>query len=127
MAASRRLTSGIVSAAVCAWVAGALLLPDQPDVVGAALLPSLLYCLWRARRFHVCAGAFIATSALEIAGTQLGNWRWPDTVPSLGISQGNPPSAIAAGYCVFDAAVLYLCARPWLDVRRRRVAAEPTG
>ncbi len=121
---SRRLTSGAVSVAVSAWVVGALLLPEHPDLVGAALLPSLLYCLWRARRFHVYAGAFIATSVLEIIGTQLGNWRWAATVPGLGISQGNPPSAIAAGYCLLDAVVLYLCGRPWLTFPRERSDAS---
>jgi hypothetical protein len=109
--ASRRVTSGLVTVAVCSWVAWALVVPDHPDVVGLCLLPSLLYCLWFARRWHVYAGAFVATTILEIVGTQFGNWRWADAVPGLGIPQGNPPSAIAAGYCLLDAIVLLLAGR----------------
>ena len=60
------------------------------------------------------AGAFVATTTLEIVGTQFGNWRWADTVPGIGLSQGNPPSAIAAGYCLLDAIVLFLSSRVWL-------------
>jgi hypothetical protein len=126
--ASRRLTSGIVTAAVCTWVAGALLLPDSPDLVGLCLVPALLYCLWRARRWHVYAGAFVATTVLEIVGTQFGNWRWADTVPGIGLSQGNPPSAIAAGYCLLDAIVLFLSSRVWLgriSLARRARRPEP--
>jgi hypothetical protein len=121
LASSRLRTSGAVTIAVGAWVVGGLTLGDRPDIVGAALLPALLFCLWRARRFHVYAGAFVATSILEILGTGLGNWRWAGEVPGLGISQGNPPSAIAAGYCLLDAVVLYLCSRRWL------MAAPPFG
>jgi hypothetical protein len=125
--ASRRVTSGVVTAAVCTWVAGALVIPDNPDLVGLCLLPALLYCLWFARRWHVYAGAFVATTVLEIVGTQFGNWRWADTVPGIGLSQGNPPSAIAAGYCLLDAIVLFLASRVWLAriPLGRRVAARP--
>ncbi len=35
-------------------------------------------------------------------------------MPGLGISQGNPPSAIAAGYCLLDAIVLFLAGRVWV-------------
>jgi hypothetical protein len=111
---SRLVTSGAVTVAVCAWVVGGLVLPEHPDLVGLCLLPALLYCLWFARRWHVYAGAFVATTALEIVGTQFGNWRWADTVPGIGLSQGNPPSAIAAGYCLLDAIVLFLSSRVWL-------------
>jgi hypothetical protein len=111
---SRVVTSGLVTVAVCSWVAWALVVPDHPDVVGLCLLPSLLYCLWFARRWHVYAGCFVATTILELVGTQFGNWRWADSVPGLGIPQGNPPSAIAAGYCLLDAIVLFLASREWL-------------
>ena len=121
--AHRLWTIGAVTAAVSAWVAGAVVLADHPDVIGAALLPALLYCLWRSGRWNVYAGAFIATTVLELVGTRFGNWRWADTVPGLGISQGNPPAAIAAGYCLLDAIVLYLSARPVLSAPG---ALEPT-
>jgi hypothetical protein len=76
----------------------------------------------------VYAGAFVATTVLEIAGTQFGNWRWAETVPGIGLSQGNPPSAIAAGYCLLDAIVLFLSSRMWLariPFGRRVARPEP--
>jgi hypothetical protein len=124
--ASRRVTSGIVTVAVGSWVAYAVFVPDHPDIVGLCLLPALLYCLWRARRWHVYAGAFVATTILELVGTGFGNWRWADTVPGLGIPQGNPPSAIAAGYCLLDAIVLFLASRVWVSrMPLGRTAGEP--
>ena len=109
-----------------------MLVPDHPDIVGLCLLPALLYCLWRARRWHVYAGAFVATTILELVGTGFGNWRWADTVPGLGLPQGNPPSAIAAGYCLLDAIVLFLASRVWLariplGGARRRAAPGGRG
>ena len=90
------------------------MLPDHPDLVGLCLLPvaavlpvaraALARVRRRVRRDH----------GLEIVGTQFGNWRWADTVPGIGLSQGNPPSAIAAGYCLLDAIVLFLSSRVWL-------------
>jgi hypothetical protein len=76
----------------------------------------------------VYAGAFVATTILEIAGTQFGNWRWADSVPGIGLSQGNPPSAIAAGYCLLDAIVLFVSGRVWvarIPLGRRVRAPEP--
>ena len=124
--ASRRITSGIVTIAVTSWVAYAVIVPEHPDLVGLCLLPSLLYCLWFARRWHVYAGAFVATTILELVGTGFGNWRWADTVPGIGLSQGNPPSAIAAGYCLLDAIVLFLASRLWLArIPLGRARSEP--
>jgi hypothetical protein len=106
--ASRVRTAGLVTAAVSTWVVAALVFGDHPDIVGLMLLPTLLVCLWKTSRWDVYAGAFIATTVLEIVGTRFGNWRWADTVPGLGFPQGNPPSAIAAGYCLLDAIVLFV-------------------
>jgi hypothetical protein len=106
--------AGVTAIVVSAWVAGALVLPGHPDVVGLLLLPSLLYLLWRSRRRHVYVGAFVATAILEIVGTRFGNWRWAESVPGLGIPQGNPPSAISAGYALLDTMTLYAAGLPWL-------------
>jgi hypothetical protein len=49
-------------------------------------------------------------------------------VPGLGIPQGNPPSAIAAGYCLLDAIVLFLAGRVWvarIPLGRRQPEAVP--
>jgi len=114
IAEAPRRAAALVTVAVCSWVAGALVLPSNPDVCGLLLLPSLLYFLWHSGRTHVYAGAFIATTVLELVGTRFGNWRWAYAIPGLGISQGNPPAAIAAGYCILDMATLYAAGLPWL-------------
>lgn len=121
--ASRVRTAGLVTAAVSIWVAVAAIWGRPHDIIGLLLLPTLLLCLWRTSRWNVYAGAFIATTVLEIVGTRFGNWRWADAAPGLGIPQGNPPAAIAAGYCLLDATVIYLCALPALQ--RLRFSSKP--
>jgi hypothetical protein len=43
---------------------------------------------------------------LELLGTSFGNWTWADVAPGTWAGQGNPPSAIAGGYCLLDWIVL---------------------
>lgn len=130
IARDRRRTAAAVSLVAGAWTVVALVAADRPDHVGAALFPILLAFLWRSPRTHVFAGAFVATTVLELLGTRFGTWRWQDVVPYVGASQANPPSAIAAGYCLLDAAVIYATSRfPWnrLQLRRTGSAARVTG
>jgi hypothetical protein len=96
----------VVAAVASAWSIGGLLLPANPDVAGATLLPWLLWCLLRSRRAGVYVGAFLATTVLELLGTSFGNWTWADVAPGTWAGQGNPPSAIAGGYCLLDWIVL---------------------
>lgn len=107
--------------AAAAWTVGGLTLAATPDVLGLLLLPTLVWCLLRTRRGAIYAGCFVATTALELIGTRLGTWTWQAHAPGLGIGAGNPPSTIAAGYCVLDMTVLAVCdlaAR--LGIRRGR-------
>ncbi len=98
----------VVAAVASAWSLGGVLLPARPDVVGATLLPWLLWCLLRSPRAGVYVGAFVATTVLELLGTSLGNWTWAAVAPGTWAGQGNPPSAIAGGYCLLDWVVLRL-------------------
>ncbi len=91
------------------WVLAGLLVLGPVDSVGLLLYPVLLWFLWRTPRATVFAGAFVATSVLEILGTSLGTWTWAAEVPGIGAPQGNPPAAIAAGYCLLDAGVIVAC------------------
>jgi hypothetical protein len=43
---------------------------------------------------------------LEIIGTAVGTWHWVPIDPVLGLPQGNPPSGVAAWYCLVDAVAL---------------------
>jgi len=92
------------------WAAlGLTLLPainGRFDVQGALCLPVFAWFILRSPRWALFAGIFIATGALEIVGTSLGNWYWMPVAPWTHIPSGNPPSVIVGGYCVIDASVL---------------------
>lgn len=91
-----------------AWgVLGVTLLPHR-DVAGALAVPLLLVFLWRGRNREIYAGVFLVVAALELYGTALGTWRWASVLPGTGISDGNPPSGVAAGYVWFDVMALLL-------------------
>tara|TARA_B100000886_G_C20114970_1_gene363429 strand:- start:110 stop:583 length:474 start_codon:yes stop_codon:yes gene_type:complete len=40
--------------------------------------------------------------AMEILGTQLGNWTWANEVPWTGLTAWNPPLLVGAFYCLGD-------------------------
>jgi hypothetical protein len=77
-------------------------------VAGACWWPILARCLLRSRNSPVYAGIFLVTTELELLGTGLANWTWVPALPLLMIPCGNPPSAIAGGYCVLDGIVTRL-------------------
>jgi hypothetical protein len=99
----------VVLAAATAWaVAGLTVLPaltGRLDVQGAACLPVYAFCIWRSPRYALFAAIFVATTDLELAGTWFGDWRWLAVAPWTHLGSGNPPSAIAGGYCIIDASV----------------------
>ena len=43
-----------------------------------------------------------AALAMEIIGTQLGNWTWANQVPWTGLTAWNPPLLVGAFYCFGD-------------------------
>jgi hypothetical protein len=99
------------------------------DVMGAAGCVVLAAFLLFGPAPTVLGGVFLVVGALEIYGTALGTWRWAETIPGLGVTQGNPPSGAASGYVFFDLvalalapALLALCAAAL--ARFRRPAAE---
>ena len=54
----------------------------------------------------VYLAAFFITTWLELIGTAAGTWKWAAIEPVLGLSQGNPPSGVAAWYCLVDAVAI---------------------
>lgn len=81
-------------------------LPAQGDAVGALLFFVFLAYLFKGRSPMVYLAAFFITTWLEIIGTAVGTWKWAAIDPVLGLPQGNPPSGVAAWYCLVDAVAI---------------------
>ena len=116
-----------VLAAAAAWAIGGLtLLPaltGRYDLLGAGCLPIFAWFLLRSPRHRLFAAIFVAVAELEIFGTGLGNWQWLAVVPHTGVTDGNPPSVIAGGYCVIDGSVMaVLVGLSWIRERLSRTA-----
>ncbi|MDQ7091895.1 MAG: hypothetical protein Q9M50_14890 [Methylococcales bacterium] len=79
---------------------------ERADAIGLVLFIIFLVCLFKGRSPMVYLGAFFITSWLELVGTQAGTWAWVGIDPVTGLSQGNPPSGIAAWYCLVDAVAM---------------------
>jgi hypothetical protein len=120
-------TIGAAAAAAGAWATYGLLLAPWPDVAGALVMPALLVFLWRGRDPVLFAAMLAVVAVLELYGTWMGSWTWTAVWPGTGLRAGNPPSGVAAGYCVFDALALWLGPRLLrcreAVARRRRTTA----
>jgi hypothetical protein len=81
-------------------------LPDQGDSVGALLYCVFLVYLFKGRSPMVYLAAFFITTWLELIGTAVGTWKWAAIDPVLKLPQGNPPSGVAAWYCLVDAVAI---------------------
>ncbi len=90
------------------WVIWGLTLAEQQDVLGALLFTVFLLFLWLGKSALVYLGAFYITTYLEWVGTLVGTWSWAPIDPVTGLAQGNPPSGVAAWYCLVDAVALSL-------------------
>jgi hypothetical protein len=113
----RRVAYAVLAAAAGWAIAGVTVLPPltgRVDVQGAMCLPVFAYFLLRSPRWPLFAAIFVIVGELEICGTSFGNWTWMAVAPWTHIPSGNPPSVIAAGYCIIDGSVL---AVTWLAYR----------
>ena len=81
-------------------------LAQRGDAVGALLFCVFLVYLFKGRSPMVYLAAFFITTWLELIGTALGTWKWAAIDPVLGLPQGNPPSGVAAWYCLVDAVAI---------------------
>ncbi|MCA8972073.1 MAG: hypothetical protein KDC95_19955 [Planctomycetes bacterium] len=55
---------------------------------------------------------FLLALAMELVGTSLGNWKWRETTPWLGLMATNPPIAVGAFYVVLDRLVTWTAPAP---------------
>jgi hypothetical protein len=109
----------------------------QGDAVGALLFCVFLIYLFKGRSPMVYLAAFFITTWLELIGTAVGTWKWAAIDPVLGLPQGNPPSGVAAWYCLVDAVAIggaplilsgFKNAHEWLKfVKARKNAYQGAG
>lgn len=89
-----------------AWSLWGVTLAERGDAVGALLFCVFFVFVFLGRSPMVYLAAFFITTWLELIGTYYGTWRWVVIDPVLGLHQGNPPSGVAAWYCLVDAVAL---------------------
>ena len=78
----------------------------RSDQIGAFLFIVYLIYLFKGKSPMVYLGAFFITAWLELIGTGAGTWAWASIDPASGLTQGNPPSGVAAWYCLVDAVAM---------------------
>ncbi|MEE9336565.1 MAG: hypothetical protein V3U87_00665, partial [Methylococcaceae bacterium] len=78
----------------------------RKDEIGTLLFCIYLLYLFKGRSPMVYLGAFFITTWVELIGTSLGTWNWAAIDPASTLTQGNPPSGVAAWYCLVDAVAM---------------------
>ncbi|WP_031434551.1 hypothetical protein [Methylomarinum vadi] len=89
-----------------AWALWGITGAERKDEIGVVLYGVFLLYLFKGRSPMVYLAAFFITSWLELVGTTAGTWAWAEVDPASGLAQGNPPSGVAAWYCLVDAVAL---------------------
>ena len=75
---------------------------DGSDTSGLILLILVLVFTKFGPQPRLYASMAWAALAMEIVGTQLGNWTWVNEVPWTGLTAWNPPLLVGAFYCFGD-------------------------
>ncbi|MEE9355324.1 MAG: hypothetical protein V3U75_07015 [Methylococcaceae bacterium] len=88
------------------WSIWGVTFDERGDSVGALLFCVFLIFLFKGRSPLLYLAAFFITTWLELIGTAVGTWHWVPIDPVLKLSQGNPPSGVAAWYCLVDAVAI---------------------
>jgi len=78
----------------------------REDEIGTLLFCIYLLFLFKGSSPMVYLGAFFITTWVELIGTSLGTWNWAAIDPASTLTQGNPPSGVAAWYCLVDAVAM---------------------
>jgi hypothetical protein len=108
---ARTVATAVLGVGGC-WALAGVTIAHRADVAGTVCMLALAFFILRGRAPMLYACMFVVVSLLELYGTAMGTWRWAEVWPHYGLSSGNPPSGISAGYVLFDAAALAL--GPWL-------------
>ena len=109
------------------WWIAALALPlvagfawSGRDTLGPLLFALFVACMALSPSRKLYATMLVASLAMELWGTWLGNWTWRREVPWLGLVTDNPPLAAGAFYATLDLLVVSTVAA-W----RRQPPASP--
>ena len=108
-----------------AWALAGVTVMARCDVAGALCMGMLALLILRGRASTLYACMFACVALLELFGTAVGTWQWAELGPNIALPAGNPPSGIAAGYCLFDALALRLGPRLLRLWRARPARPEP--
>jgi hypothetical protein len=87
-----------VGYAAFAWFSGT-------DTVSIPLTALFVLCMLRGEDRRLYATMFVASLAVELYGTWMGNWVWHPEVPHFGFTSANPPIAAGSFYCMLDVLV----------------------
>jgi hypothetical protein len=101
----------LVAGSVIALV-GIVFLRDRWGLVWWLAAAGLLLT---SRRKLLLSACFTWTMLLEWLGTGLGNWRWAEIVPGLGLRSANPPSGVGILYIVLDLIVVLIASGAFRD------------
>lgn len=88
------------------WSLWGVAFAERGDWIGMLLFLVYIPCVLWGRAPLVYLAAFFVTTHLELIGTALGTWTWVELDPILSLPQGNPPSGVAAWYCLVDAVAM---------------------
>ncbi|MEE9423643.1 MAG: hypothetical protein V3V18_01535 [Methylococcales bacterium] len=100
------MVRNVVFVTMGGWSVWGITIAGNYDWVGFLLFCIFVPFVMFGRSPLVYLGAFFVTTWLEIIGTAVGTWHWVPIDPVLGLPQGNPPSGVAAWYCLVDAVAL---------------------
>lgn len=103
---ARKITGWVVLTGSLWSISTLIGIAGRADQIGALLFVIYLLFLFKGRSPMVYLGAFFITAWVEILGTSLATWNWAAIDPASKLLQGNPPSGVAAWYCLVDAVAM---------------------
>lgn len=105
----RKKQTFIVSTVLAAGSLYALVTVSAGDAWGLLWWIGAAWIITRSRSPLLMSTCVVYTVLLEWAGTAIGNWRWAEIVPVVGLRSANPPSGVGILYCLLDLFTMMVC------------------